>query len=228
MASRAQARTAIEAGKVEIDGRIADKPGRMVTSQCVIIAEPAYPWVSRGGLKLDHALSVFGIDPAGCFCLDIGASTGGFTDVLLMRGARHVVALDVGRDQLHSRLKADERVTSLEGTDARDLTAAMLAEPPGLVVCDASFISISKLISRPLALAAPQAAFIGLFKPQFEVGPASVGKGGIVTDQSAADRAAEALERALADLGWGVKAWTPSPVHGGDGNAERLFWSMRC
>lgn len=221
--SRAQARAAIEAGCVHVDGAIATKPGQIVTADSDIRAEAAHPWVSRGGLKLAHALEVFAVDPGGRVCLDIGASTGGFTDVLLARGAKKVVAVDVGRDQLHSRLKDDPRVCSLEQTDARRLTPAMIGEAPSLVVCDASFIGVEKLLSHPLTLAAAEAWLIGLFKPQFEVGPAHVGKRGIVTDTQAIDRAAARVEAWLKSAGWTLVGWTPSPIAGGDGNAERLF-----
>jgi 23S rRNA (cytidine1920-2'-O)/16S rRNA (cytidine1409-2'-O)-methyltransferase len=221
--SRAQARAAIEAGKVSVDGSPAQKPGLLVRGDSAIAAEAAHPWVSRGGLKLDHALTVFGVDVAGRACLDVGASTGGFTDVLLARGARRVVAVDVGRDQLHEKLKRDARVLSLEATDARRLTADMIGEPPSLVVCDASFIGLAKLLGPALALAAPGAQLIALFKPQFEVGPANVGRGGIVTDQEAVDVAARALEAWLANTLWPVSNWTESPIPGGDGNRERLL-----
>lgn len=227
MASRAQARAAIEAGKVQVDGVVAAKPGLSVSAQSVIAAEPAHPWVSRGGLKLAHALDTFGVDPAGRACLDVGSSTGGFTDVLLSRGARRVVAVDAGRDQLHARLRGDPRVVSLEATDARDLTDDLLGEPPSLVVVDASFIGLAKLLARPLALAAPDAILVGLFKPQFEVGPAHVGRGGIVSDQAAVDRSAAEFEAWLADIGWPISAWTQSPIAGGDGNLERLFLANR-
>jgi 23S rRNA (cytidine1920-2'-O)/16S rRNA (cytidine1409-2'-O)-methyltransferase len=221
--SRAQARAAIEAGKVSVDGATAQKPGLLVRGDSTILAEAAHPWVSRGGLKLDHALNVFGVDVAGRACLDVGASTGGFTDVLLARGARRVVAVDVGRDQLHEKLKRDPRVTSLEETDARRLTADMLGEPPSLVVCDASFIGLAKLLGPALALAAPGAQLIALFKPQFEVGPANVGRGGLVTDQVAVEAAARALEAWLRNVHWPVSKWTESPIAGGDGNLERLL-----
>jgi 23S rRNA (cytidine1920-2'-O)/16S rRNA (cytidine1409-2'-O)-methyltransferase len=221
--SRAQARAAIEAGKVSVDGATAQKPGLLVRGDSTILAEAAHPWVSRGGLKLDHALNVFGVDVAGRACLDVGASTGGFTDVLLARGARRIVAVDVGRDQLHEKLKRDPRVTSLEATDARRLTAAMLDESPTLVVCDASFIGLAKLLGPALALAAPGAQLIALFKPQFEVGPANVGKGGIVTNQAAVEAAASALEAWLGKIHWPVSKWTESPIAGGDGNLERLL-----
>lgn len=223
MASRAQARAAIEAGKVLVDGAAAGKPGQLVTVSSVIVAEPAHPWVSRGGVKLAHALDMFGVDPAGRACLDVGASTGGFTDVLLSRGARSVVAVDTGREQLHPKLRGDARVVSLESTDARELTAAMLGEAPSLIVVDASFIGLSKLLARPLELAAHKAQLVGLFKPQFEVGPAHVGRGGIVSDQVAVERAAAEFSNWLASEGWPIEAWTPSPIAGGDGNLERLF-----
>ncbi len=223
MESRTQARAAIEAGKVMIDGVAAVKPGQIVTTASRISAEAAHQWVSRGGVKLAHALDVFGIDPAGQACLDIGASTGGFTDVLLSRGARRVVAVDVGTGQLHARIRNDARVVVLESVDARELTAETIGEPPSLVVCDASFIGLSKLLGRPLRLAAPKAQLVGLFKPQFEVGPAHVGRGGIVSDEAAINRAVQAIEAWLSDQGWPVSSWTPSPIPGGDGNLERLF-----
>ncbi|MEZ6030598.1 MAG: TlyA family RNA methyltransferase, partial [Hyphomonadaceae bacterium] len=199
--SRAQARAAIEAGQVSVDGQLAQKPGQLVREDARIEAELAHPWVSRGGVKLDHALTVFGVDPVGRACLDIGASTGGFTDVLLTRGARRVVAVDVGRDQIHPNIRLDARVVSCEATDARNLTAEMLGEPPSLIVCDASFIGLAKLLGPALALAAPKAQLVALFKPQFEVGPAHVGRGGIVSDAAAVDRAAASLEAWLAEAG---------------------------
>lgn len=226
--SRARAQAAIEAGKVLVDGVVAAKPGVIVRPDAVIEAEPAHPWVSRGGVKLAHALDVFGLPPAGQACLDVGASTGGFTDVLLSRGARQVVAVDVGRGQLHAKLRADKRVISLEGTDARDLTAAMIGESPTLVVCDASFIGLAKVLGKALSLAAPQADLVALFKPQFEVGPAHVGKGGLVSDAAATDTAARVIEGWLRSEGWVVVAWTPSPIAGGDGNQERLVHARRA
>ncbi|MCL4147179.1 UNVERIFIED_CONTAM: hypothetical protein GTU68_025103, partial [Idotea baltica] len=184
-------------------------------------------FVSRGGLKLAHGLETFGVDPTGLYCLDIGASTGGFVDVLLQRGALHVVAVDVGRGQLHTSLKGDARVTNLEATDARHLTAAMLARPPALLVCDASFIALEKLLEVPMSLAAPGALFVGLFKPQFQVGRANVGRGGIVTDIEASDAAAQRFEQWMNEKGWPIQSWTASPITGGDGNAERLFFARR-
>jgi len=221
--TRARARAAIEAGKVHVDGVAAKKPGQLVGDRSMIAAEAAHPWVSRGGLKLDHALTVFGVDPAGRNCLDIGASTGGFTDVLLERGARRVIAIDVGVGQLHPRLKADPRVVSHESTDARSIDADLVIEPPTLIVCDASFIGLAKLLARPLELAAREATLVALFKPQFEVGQANVGKGGIVSNPAAVAAAAAALERWLAGARWIVRQWSDSPITGGDGNRERLF-----
>ncbi len=226
-ASRAQAREAIEAGNVTVNGVPATKASQVVPAGAVIAAIPLHPWVSRGGIKLDHALDVFGIDVAGRHCLDIGSSTGGFTDVLLSRAARRVVAVDVGVGQLHPRLRADLRVISLESTDARDLDAAMILEPPTLLVCDASFIGLAKLLAVPLSLAAADARLVALFKPQFEVGRENIGKGGIVTDLVATDAAAQALESWLGRQGWSVKKWADSPITGGDGNRERLFLAAR-
>lgn len=226
-ASRAQARESIEAGKVTVNGVLAAKPGQPVTDTTVIEADRLHPWVSRGGIKLAHALDVFQIDPEGRHCLDIGSSTGGFTDVLLSRGARRVVAVDVGVGQLHPRLHDDSRVVSRESTDARNLDASMLLEPPTLLVCDASFISLSKLLAVPLSLAASDARLIALFKPQFEVGRENIGKGGIVTDQAATDAAAKAFEAWIVQQGWRIGAWADSPITGGDGNRERLFVASR-
>ncbi len=202
------------------------KPGLLVTPAQKIEAAPAHPWVSRGGLKLAYALGEFGVDPAGRACLDVGASTGGFTDVLLARGARHVVAVDVGSGQLHPKLRSDSRVTSRESTDARELTLEMIGEAPTLVVCDASFIGLAKLLTCPL-LAAQGAELVGLFKPQFEVGPSHVGRGGLVSDVAATDTAAALLEAWLAGQGWPVSKWAASPILGGDGNAERLFYARK-
>ena len=226
-ASRNAARAAIEAGKVLVEGAVAVKPAMVVGASTQIEAEAAHPWVSRGGVKLAHALDVFGVDPAGRACLDIGASTGGFSEVLLARGARRVVAVDVGRDQLHPKLRGDSRLVCLESTDARQLTADMIDEPPSLVVCDASFIGLAKVLGRTLKLAADQAQLVGLFKPQFEVGRAHIGKRGIVSDGAAIDAAGGELEVWFRQSGWTVDSWTPSPILGSDGNPERLFCARK-
>jgi 23S rRNA (cytidine1920-2'-O)/16S rRNA (cytidine1409-2'-O)-methyltransferase len=225
--SRTQARAAIEAGKVSVGGAVAEKPGLAVGADAIIEAEAVHPWVSRGGVKLAHALQTFRVDPSARICLDIGASTGGFTEVLLAGGARKIIAVDVGRGQLHQKLRGDSRVVSLEATDARDLTLSAIGESPSLIVCDASFIGLAKVLARPLSLTAPEAELVGLFKPQFEVGPARVGKGGIVTDEEAIRGAAKDVEDWLQLIGWLVMGWTRSPIRGGDGNAEHLFHARR-
>ena len=226
--SRSAAQAAIAAGKVRVRGKILSKPSEKITTNAIIEAEPEHPWVSRAGLKLDHALCAFSLDPAGLHCLDVGASTGGFTQVLLARDAASVTSVDVGRDQLHATLRVDPRVTVLEATDARVLTPELVASPPGFIVCDASFISLHKLLGVPLALAGPEARLIALFKPQFEVGRAYVGKGGIVTDQAATARAEDAFVEWLAEQGWPVQARVDSPIKGGDGNAERLIYAVKA
>ena len=157
-----------------------------------------------------------------------GRLLAGFTQVLLARGAASVIAVDVGRDQLHARLRGDQRVTSLEATDARGLTAETVQQPPQLIVCDASFISLHKLLAGPLSLAADKAMLIALFKPQFEVGRENVGKGGIVTDKAATTRAEQVFLDWLAEQGWQVKGQADSPIKGGDGNAERLIFAVRA
>lgn len=225
--SRAAAQAAIAAGNVTVAGRVLTKAAEKISAAADISAEPEHPWVSRAGVKLAYALEVFEISPRDWHCLDIGASTGGFTEVLLAAGAASVVAIDVGRGQLHKRLRGDARVTSFEGTDARTLTLANLTAPPMLIVCDASFISLHKLLSVPLALAAPGARLMALFKPQFEVGRAHIGKGGIVVDQAATQAAEDGFVAWLSEQGWTLKARDDSPIKGGDGNAERLIFAVK-
>lgn len=225
--SRSAAQAAIAAGGVTADGARVEKPSQLISSDMEIVAQAAHPYVSRGGLKLAHALDVFGVDPDGRYCLDIGASTGGFVDVLLQRGADHVVAIDVGRGQLHERLAGHERVTSLEQTDARALTVEQLRTQPTLIVCDVSFIALEKLLDVPLGLAADTAECVGLFKPQFQVGRAGIGKGGLVKSEAAADEAASDFTTWMEEKGWPIHAWTASPIAGGDGNAERLFHAVK-
>jgi len=226
--SRASAQAAIAAGKVSVSGKVLKKSSEKISPEARIEAEPVHPWVSRSGLKLMHALETFEIDSSGAHCLDVGASTGGFSEVLLARGAASIIAVDVGRDQLHARLQGDPRVTSLEATDARTLTAEMVRQPPQLIVCDASFISLHKLLAVPLSLAADEATLIALFKPQFEVGREHVGKGGIVSDNAAIARAEQSFIDWLGGEGWHVKGQTDSPIKGGDGNAERLIFAARA
>ncbi|MDX2233976.1 MAG: TlyA family RNA methyltransferase [Hyphomonadaceae bacterium] len=221
--TRALAQAAIVAGGVRADGEVVVRAAQLVAEDAELALDPPHPWVSRGGLKLAHALTAFGVDPAGTICLDVGASTGGFTDVLLARGATHVTAVDVGRAQLHPRLRGDHRVRVLEGRDARTLTAADLPGPPGLVVCDASFIGLAKVLAVPLALAAPDAALIALVKPQYEAGP-----GVTVRTPEAARAVAEAAARGLDGLaGFTLRALVDSPVRGGDGQIEFLLLARR-
>ncbi len=224
--SRAKARAAIEAGLVAADGIAIAKPSQDIAPQAEIVAESPHPFVSRGGVKLDFALEHFGIYATDRYCLDLGASTGGFTDALLRRGARHVVAVDVGCGQLHPRIAQDARVTSFEKLDARALELKHLAEPPSLIVFDASFISLTLLLERPLSLAAKEATLVALIKPQFEA-RRGVGKKGVVRDASAHDAACEKIAGVLVELGWRVVGITPSPIHGGDGNREFLICGQR-
>jgi 23S rRNA (cytidine1920-2'-O)/16S rRNA (cytidine1409-2'-O)-methyltransferase len=226
-ATRAQAQAAIAAGTVTADGRVVAKQSELLAWDVAIEATPAHPWVSRGGVKLTHALGAFAIDPRGRVCLDAGASTGGFTDVLLARGAALVVAVDVGHGQLHPRLAADPRVISLEGRDIRSVLAGDLSAPPSLVVADVSFAPLAAVLPAALALAAPEAELVVLVKPQFEVGRIRIGKGGIVRDpalHAAACREAQAL---VVGLGWRVSGLVPSPLAGGDGNREFLLGARR-
>ena len=203
------------------------KPSDLLAPDAAIEAVPAHPWVGRGALKLLHALDAWPVVVQGRVVLDVGASTGGFTEVCLTRGAARVYAVDVGRGQLHGRLAADPRVISLEATDARDLTADMVPEPPALIVTDVSFIGLAKALPAALALAAPGADLIALVKPQFEVGPERVGKGGLVTDAAARLAALDGVKQFLAESGWTVRASAESPIEGGDGNREWLLWANK-
>jgi 23S rRNA (cytidine1920-2'-O)/16S rRNA (cytidine1409-2'-O)-methyltransferase len=224
--SRERARALVLAGRVEVDGRVQTKAGAPVASDSnVSVQAPDHPWVSRGGIKLAHALDVFAIDPVGRLAVDIGASTGGFTDVLLARGARHVIAIDVGRGQLHWRLRSDARVTVLENVNAR---AVQPADLPGLgagadvVVIDVSFISLRLILPSVPALLAPGADVIALVKPQFEAGRRDVGPKGLVTDPSVHQRVVAEVTMAGATVGLERVALTESPITGAEGNVEFL------
>ena len=203
------------------------KASELIADDATIEAVAAHPWVGRGALKLVHALDLWAIEVEGRVVLDVGASTGGFTEVCLARGAARVYAVDVGRGQLHPKVAADRRVVSLEATDARDLTPALIPEPPGFIVTDVSFISLSKALPAALALAAPGADLVALVKPQFEVGPERVGKGGLVTDPAARQDALAGVVAFLSGSGWTVRETTDSPIEGGDGNREFLVWAQR-
>lgn len=217
--SRAKARAAIEAGGVRADGAPVGKSSDLLDHSAALEVKPPHPWVSRGGVKLAHALDAFAIDPAGRVCMDVGASTGGFTHVLLSAGASRVYAVDVGQGQLHPSLRGDARVVSLEQTDARSLTRALIPEAPSLIACDVSFIGAQKALAIPLQLAAPRADLIVLIKPQFEAGP---GHGGVLSD-GAARQAAQAAISTLAGVeDFDFVAATDSPIRGGEGNLEML------
>ncbi len=226
--TRAKAQEAIAAGKVTVDGEVVTKASQKIAEGAVVTAQPAHPYVSRAALKLLAGLESFAIDPAGRICLDVGSSTGGFTQVLLDRGAARVYAVDVGRDQLHPCLRSDARVLSMEGIDARSLTASDCTPAPSLIVCDASFISLLKVIPNPMSLAANQADLIALIKPQFEVGRASIGKGGLVKSARERARAVAEVRAALDGLeGFCVRNVMECPVKGGDGNQEYLIAARR-
>ena len=217
----------ILAGQVELAGKIVTKAGAEVADPATIrLLVPDHPWVSRGALKLLGALEVFGLDPTGARALDIGASTGGFTEVLLARGAEAVLALDVGQGQLAEKLRTDPRVEALDQTNARDLTSDHLTRlgPPTWIVCDASFISLTLVLPAALALAAPACTLVALIKPQFEVGRGNLGKGGIVRDAAQHDAVCAKIQAWLSEqIGWTVIGLAPSPIEGPDGNKEFLI-----
>lgn len=226
--SRARARTAIAAGGVVVDGRVAAKASETVAEDADVTVEEPHPWVGRGALKLVHALDLWGVDVAGRTVLDVGASTGGFTEVCLSRGAARVYAVDVGSGQLHPRVAADGRVVNLERTDARTLTRNVIIDAPQLIVCDASFISLIKVLPVALDLAGEGADLIALVKPQFEAdGPKAIGKGGIVKDPEARSAAVNRVSTWLGSAGWSVNGASESPIVGGDGNVEHLVWARR-
>ena len=224
--SRAKAAEAIDAGLVTADGRVVVKASARVQPSVALAARPAHPWVSRGGTKLAAGLVAFGIDPAGRICLDLGASTGGFTQVLLSRGAAHVTAVDVGHGQFHASLRGDQRVALLEGRDARSLEAAMLPRPFELLTCDVSFISLSLVLPHVFTLAASGSKAIVLVKPQFEAGPKNVRKG-IVRDPAIHEVVCRDIAALVERLGWRVLGMEPSPIAGGDGNREFLLGARR-
>jgi 23S rRNA (cytidine1920-2'-O)/16S rRNA (cytidine1409-2'-O)-methyltransferase len=220
--SRARAQAAIAAGLVSVRGVALTKPSEALADDAPIEAEAPHPYVSRGGVKLAAALDAFALDPAGLVCLDVGASTGGFTDVLIARGAAKVVAVDVGRGQLPSSLASDKRVRSLEGLDARALDPARLGERPGAIVIDVSFISQRLVLPHVLKLAADDAWLVSLVKPQFEVGRTEIVKGR-VRSEAALERACAAVRSAIEAQGWTILGLIPSPILGGAGAREFLM-----
>jgi 23S rRNA (cytidine1920-2'-O)/16S rRNA (cytidine1409-2'-O)-methyltransferase len=223
--SRAKAQALVMAGLVRSEGRRLEKPGQSVAENMPLeLMGQEHPWVSRGGIKLAHALGRFAIDPAGRAALDIGASTGGFTDVLLHHGATKVYAVDVGHGQLAWKLRQDSRVVVLERTNARHLTRAEIPEAPGVVTCDASFIGLATVLPASLDLAASAADLVALIKPQFEVGKGRVGKGGVVRDPALHEEVCASVSAWLAaQPGWRMLALAASPILGAEGNKEFLL-----
>jgi len=227
--TRARAQALILAGLVSTDGRRIDKPGTALPLETPLaLAGRDHPWVSRGGVKLAFALDHFAIDVTGVTALDIGASTGGFTDVLLTKGAARVHAVDVGRAQLAWKLRQDPRVVVHEGMNARYLTRATIPEPFDLITCDASFIGLATLLPAPLALAAERALLVALIKPQFEAGPKEVGKGGVVRDPAVHEAVCRRVAAWVgAQPGWSVIGIAESPIQGPAGNREFLLYARR-
>jgi 23S rRNA (cytidine1920-2'-O)/16S rRNA (cytidine1409-2'-O)-methyltransferase len=223
--SRARAQAAISAGRVTADGVVLRKPSDEIVPGALLGAAPEHPWVSRGGMKLVAALDHFGFDPAGRVCLDVGASTGGFTDVLRARGARRVYAVDVGRGQLHPKLRDDPGVVSLEQTDIRALGS--LAEPADLAVIDVSFISLKLVLPAVDRILRRPAQLVALIKPQFEAGRDRVKKG-IVRDRAVHAAVCDDIAAFAVSLGWEVIGVMPSPIEGGEGNREFLIGARRA
>ena len=225
--SRAKAKAAIEAGGVTVDGAPARAASQAVADDAVVTYADAHRWVGRGALKLDHALTLWPVPVEGRTVLDVGASTGGFTEVCLERGAGRVYAVDVGSGQLHPRVAADPRVINLEHTDARHLTPGLIPDAPQLIVCDASFIGLAKVLPAALALAGPGADLITLVKPQFEAAVPGGAKKGVVKDPATRQAALTAVSAWIEEQGWSVRAATESPITGADGNVEFLLWASR-
>lgn len=226
--SKTRAQALILSGNVLIGTQRADKAGAQVRVDAeVTIKGQDHPWVSRGGMKLDHALSEFNIDVTGLVAIDVGASTGGFTDVLLSRGAAKVFAVDVGHGQLAWKLRSDPRVVVMEKTNARYLSTEMIADAIDVVVCDASFIGLEVVLPAALALVRPGGQLVTLIKPQFEVGKEQVGKGGVVRDEALHTQVCERVAAWIGALGWQVHGLTTSPITGPAGNKEFLLWAQR-
>jgi 23S rRNA (cytidine1920-2'-O)/16S rRNA (cytidine1409-2'-O)-methyltransferase len=224
--SRARAQAAIAAGLVTVDGVPVRKASEEISAAAVIEAAPKHPYVSRGGVKLAAALAHFRLDVAGCVCLDVGASTGGFTEVLLERGARRVYAIDVGREQLHPRLRGRDDIVSLEATDIRTLDPSRLSEQPDFATVDVSFISLKLVLPAIGTILTPQAKLLALIKPQFEAGRRDVKKG-IVRDASVHAAICDDIAAFLVSLGWRVGGVAPSAILGGDGNREFFIAAER-
>ncbi|WP_017932245.1 TlyA family RNA methyltransferase [Robiginitomaculum antarcticum] len=225
--TRSAAQAAIKSGGVTVNGKPVRKSAHKVSDTDVISAKPAHPYVSRAALKLEKALDVFGVDPSGQTCLDIGSSTGGFSQLLILRGAAKIFAIDVGTDQLHYALRAEPKIALLEQQDARTLTAAHIPARIDLVVCDASFISLTKILPVPLTFLKPRGEAILLVKPQFELGPDALNKNGVVKDTERAEDAPRLIAAWMTDQGFVVKGQTKSPIRGGSGNSEFLVYAVK-
>ncbi|MEM8726545.1 MAG: TlyA family RNA methyltransferase, partial [Pseudomonadota bacterium] len=226
--SRSRAQALIMAGVVFQGEAKVEKPGQQIPGDAVLeVRGRDHPWVSRGGIKLAHAIEHFGLDPTGAVAMDIGSSTGGFTDVLLSNGARHVFAVDSGTNQLAWKLRQEERVTVLEQTSARILTPEQIDRSCNWVVCDASFISLAKVLERPLELADAECQLVALIKPQFEVAKHEVGKGGVVRNAALHSRVCEEVRQWLEGLGWQIQGIVESPITGPQGNVEFLVSAVR-
>lgn len=226
--SRTRAQALVMAGLVYSGESKIAKSGQQIAGDAPVeVRGRDHPWVSRGGIKLAHALDHFALDPAGAVAMDIGSSTGGFTDVLLQKGAEHIYAVDSGTNQLAWKLRQDPRVTVLEQTSARVLTPAMIDRQCDWVVCDASFIGLAKVLERPLELAAPRCRLVALIKPQFEVGREEVGKGGVVRDPALHMRVCDEVRGWLESSGWRVDGIVESPIKGPEGNVEFLVSAAR-
>ncbi|WP_156256192.1 TlyA family RNA methyltransferase [Sandarakinorhabdus oryzae] len=226
--SRTRAQALVMAGLVfSADRKIAKSGDTLATDAPLEVKGRDHPWVSRGGIKLDHGLSHFGWDVAGAVAIDVGSSTGGFTDVLLSRGATRVYAVDSGTNQLAWKLRQDPRVVVLEQLSARLLTPDHIPEPIDLIVCDASFIGLAKVLPVPMGFAKPGARLLALIKPQFEAGREDVGKGGVVRDPAVHDRVCRTVADWLTSEGWQVEGLTPSPITGPEGNVEFLIGARK-
>ncbi len=225
--SRARAQAAIGAGLVTADNETVRKASQTLAVNAKIMAEAPHPYVSRGGIKLAHAMKHFNINAVGKTCIDVGASTGGFSDVLLRSGASYIYAIDTGCKQFHYSLRSHPKIQLMEGQDVRNLTSVQIANPVDLVVIDVSFISLGLVLPAALRVCAPCAEMIALIKPQFEVGKANISKGGIVRDENLYDPVFERIKVQLQDLGWQSDDIIPSPVTGGDGNREFLIAATR-
>ncbi len=227
--SRTRAQALVMAGHVMLGDTKALKPGQQVADDAAVTVKGTdHPWVSRGGIKLAHALAEFEINLADMVAMDVGSSTGGFTDVLLTNGATKVYAIDSGTNQLAWKLRQDDRVIVHEQTSARILTEAQIPEPIDIIVCDASFIGLGKVLERPLRFAKPGAQLVALIKPQFEAGRDEVGKGGVVRNEAVHKRVCDEVQMWLVEKGWTIQGLTTSPITGPQGNVEFLVWATNA